>query len=163
MIGTLIRTLRQWTDVSENQTVKPLFASKCSPLVAGHRIGQTRPVAVYRLLTVGSVDIEMMEKALSKKKLERMAIAGGEFRQPGQRASGEMSFKHLTELLSDDIKDLQLKGQDEDNLMISDEEFELIMDRGTLFAEGEKAIATEGKMYDILDAGGADILGAMNA
>lgn len=133
------------------------------PLFAGHRIGQTRPVAVYRLLTVGSVDIEMMEKALSKKKLERMAIAGGEFRQPGQRASGEMSFKHLTELLSDDIKDLQLKGQDEDNLMISDEEFELIMDRGTLFAEGEKGIATEGKMYDILDAGGADILGAMNA
>lgn len=118
---------------------------------------------MYRLLTVGSVDIEMMEKALSKKKLERMAIAGGEFRQPGQRASGEMSFKHLTELLSDDIKDLQLKGQDEDNLMISDEEFEFIMDRGTLFAEGEKAIATEGKMYDILDAGGADILGAMNA
>ena len=27
-----------------------------------HRIGQDRPVAVYRLLTAGSVDMEMMEK-----------------------------------------------------------------------------------------------------
>ena len=27
-----------------------------------HRIGQTRPVVVYRLLTIGSVEIEMMEK-----------------------------------------------------------------------------------------------------
>ena len=27
-----------------------------------HRIGQNRPVAVYRLLTAGSVDINMMEK-----------------------------------------------------------------------------------------------------
>ena len=44
-----------------------------------HRIGQTRPVAVYRLLTAGSVDIDMMEKQISKKKLERMAIVGGDF------------------------------------------------------------------------------------
>merc|ERR1739845_310858 len=45
-----------------------------------HRIGQTRPVAVYRLLTLGSVDIEMMEKQMSKKKLERMTVVGGDFR-----------------------------------------------------------------------------------
>ena len=33
-----------------------------------HRLGQTRPVAVYRLLTCNSVDVEMMEKQISKKK-----------------------------------------------------------------------------------------------
>merc|ERR1740124_870300 len=32
-----------------------------------HRIGQTRPVAVYRLLTINTVDMEMMEKQISKK------------------------------------------------------------------------------------------------
>mmetsp|Transcript_28156 Transcript_28156/g.46635 ORF Transcript_28156/g.46635 Transcript_28156/m.46635 type:complete len:848 (+) Transcript_28156:111-2654(+) len=128
-----------------------------------HRIGQTRPVAVYRLLTAGSVDIEMMEKALSKKKLERMTIAGGEFKKPGKRSSGEMSYKALSNLLSDDIKDLQTKGgQDEINVQISNEEFEMIMDRGTLFAEGDDAISAEGKMYDVLDSGGADLLGAMH-
>ena len=49
-----------------------------------HRIGQDRPVAVYRLLTAGSVDMEMMEKQISKKKLDRMAIAGGDFRKGGR-------------------------------------------------------------------------------
>ena len=34
-----------------------------------HRIGQERPVAVYRLLTAGSVDMDMMEKQISKKKV----------------------------------------------------------------------------------------------
>ncbi|KAI2506567.1 Class II histone deacetylase complex subunits 2 and 3 [Fragilaria crotonensis] len=125
-----------------------------------HRIGQTRPVAVYRLLTFGSVDIDMMEKALSKKKLERMAIAGGGFKT-GHKASAAMSFKTLADLLMDDIKDLQSKGQDEASVMISDEEFNLIMDRGKLFAEGENAVPTEGRMYDIIEAAGGDLLGAM--
>ena len=127
----------------------------------GHRIGQTKPVAVYRLLTFGSVDIDMMEKALSKKKLERMTIAGGGFKKPGHRANMEMSFNTLVELLSDDIKDLQSKGQDESNIMISDEEFEMIMNREKLFAEGKDAIPTEGRMYDILEAAAGDLLGAM--
>lgn len=126
-----------------------------------HRIGQTRPVAVYRLLTVNSVDIEMMEKQISKKKLERMAIAGGEFRKPGKKNAGEISAKQLSSLLSDDIKDLASKGGDVENVKIDDEEFEYIMNRGKLFAEGDGAIPTEGKMYDVLDPHGADLLGAM--
>eukprot|EP00541_Cyclophora_tenuis_P019113 CAMPEP_0116551026 /NCGR_PEP_ID=MMETSP0397-20121206/5742_1 /TAXON_ID=216820 /ORGANISM="Cyclophora tenuis, Strain ECT3854" /LENGTH=338 /DNA_ID=CAMNT_0004075899 /DNA_START=177 /DNA_END=1193 /DNA_ORIENTATION=+ len=128
-----------------------------------HRIGQTRPVAVYRLLTVNSVDIEMMEKQISKKKLERMTIAGGEFKKPGKRSAGGMSFKELSSLLSDDIKDLQAKGGDVENVRIDDEEFERIMNRKRLFAEGERAIPSEGKMYDVLDPAGGDFLGAMNA
>ena len=126
-----------------------------------HRIGQTRPVAVYRLLTVGSVDIDMMEKQISKKELERMTIAGGEFKKPGKKASGSLSFKELTTLLSDDIKDLSDRGVED--VRISDEEFENIMDREKLFSENESAIPTEGKMYDILDAAGGDFLGTMNA
>jgi len=39
-----------------------------------HRIGQTKAVAVYRMLTIGSVEIEMMEAQISKKKLERLSI-----------------------------------------------------------------------------------------
>lgn len=128
-----------------------------------HRIGQTRPVAVYRLLTVNSVDIEMMEKQISKRKLERMTIAGGEFKKPGGRASGSLSFKELSTLLSDDIRDLQAKGGDIENVRIDDNEFDLIMDRTRLFAEGDASIPTEGKMYDVLDPSGGDFLGAMNA
>jgi ATP-dependent DNA helicase len=128
-----------------------------------HRIGQTRPVAVYRLLTANSVDIEMMEKQISKKKLERMAITGGDFRKAGSRSRGEVTFQALSSLLQDDIKDLNSKGHGVENIKIDDEEFELIMNRDKLFAEGSDAIPTEGKMYDVIKVGGEDILGTMDA
>ena len=118
-----------------------------------HRIGQERPVAVYRLLTVGSVDIEMMEKQISKKKLERMTIAGGDFRKAGRSQSKNgISFQQLTSLLQSDIKDLEAKAENVEDVKISDEEFDAIMDRKSLFATGSSAIATEGKMYDVIEA-----------
>ena len=113
-----------------------------------HRLGQTRPVAVYRLLTCNSVDIEMLEKQVSKKKLERMTITGGDFRKAGKRSQGDLSFEKLQELLQNDVQDLQAKGQDVEDIKISDEEFDMIMDRKRLF--DESSIPTEGKMYDII-------------
>jgi ATP-dependent DNA helicase len=126
-----------------------------------HRMGQTRPVAVYRLLTVGTVDIHMMEKQISKKKLERMTIAGGDFRKAGRRSRGDITFEHLKNLLESDIKDLNAKGTDVEDIKINDEEFEMIMDRGRLFDKSDP-VPTEGKMYDIIDAAAGDMLGAMN-
>lgn len=126
-----------------------------------HRLGQTRPVAVYRLLTCNSVDIEMMEKQVSKKKLERMTIAAGDFRKAGKRSAGDMTFEKLQSLLQSDVKDLAAKGEDVEDIRISDEEFEMIMNRERLFDEGDKAIPTEGKMYDVIDAASGDMLGAM--
>mmetsp|Transcript_34077 Transcript_34077/g.71758 ORF Transcript_34077/g.71758 Transcript_34077/m.71758 type:complete len:828 (+) Transcript_34077:171-2654(+) len=126
-----------------------------------HRIGQNRPVAVYRLLTVNSVDIDMMEKQISKKKLERMAIVGGDFRKAGSRSKGEFKTESLNELLDDDVKDLQSKGLDADTIRIDDGEFEAIINRERLFALGDSAIPTEGKMYDVIDAHKGDMLGSM--
>ena len=126
-----------------------------------HRMGQTRPCAIYRLLTSNSVDIEMMEKQVSKKKLERMTIAGGDFRKAGRRSLGEMTFDKLQNLLQSDIQDLQGRGQDIEDIKINDEEFELIMNRKRFFEEGDRAIPTEGKMYDVINAGVGDMLGAM--
>merc|ERR1712183_863089 len=104
-----------------------------------HRIGQTRPVAVYRLLTVNSVDIVMMEKQISKKKLERMAITGGDFRKAGSRSGGEFTFKSLSTLLEDDIKDIHARGGDIESIQIDDKEFDAIMDRKRLFADENQA------------------------
>mmetsp|Transcript_7514 Transcript_7514/g.15048 ORF Transcript_7514/g.15048 Transcript_7514/m.15048 type:complete len:656 (-) Transcript_7514:754-2721(-) len=127
-----------------------------------HRIGQTRPVAVYRLLTVNSVDMDMMEKQISKKKLERMAIVGGDFRKAGSRSLGNFSSDRLTELLADDIKDLHAKGGDIESIRIDEQEFNAIMDRKSLFAEGDSTISTEGKMYDIVDSALGEVLGAID-
>jgi hypothetical protein len=124
-------------------------------------MGQTLPVAVYRLLSCNSVDIEMMEKQISKKKLERMTIAGGDFRKGGKRSQGDMSFEKLQSLLVSDIQDMSSKGADVEDIKISDEEFEMIMDRKRLFSE-KVVVASEGKMYDILDAAGGDMLSSMS-
>jgi ATP-dependent DNA helicase len=126
-----------------------------------HRLGQDLPVAVYRLLTVNSVDIEMMEKQISKKKLERMTIAGGDFRKGGRRSRGDINFDHLTSLLESDIKDLNAKGGDVEDIKIDDDEFEMIMDRKCLFSSGPGAPPSEGRMYDLIEVQSGDMLGSM--
>jgi len=121
-----------------------------------HRIGQTKPVAVYRLLTAGgsSADMEMMKKAISKKKLDRMVIAGGDFGEGGTRSKGQLTEQTLSELLADD-----LKKEEVDDVKISEEELDRIMDRKRLFGD-MKDIPMDGKMYSILEdkAGDSDLL-----
>jgi hypothetical protein len=100
----------------------------------------------------------MLEKQVSKKKLERMTITGGDFRKAGKRSQGDLSFEKLQELLQNDVQDLQAKGQDVEDIKISDEEFDMIMDRKRLFEDN--SIPTEGKMYDII-TGETSGLGSM--
>jgi len=115
-----------------------------------HRIGQTKPVAVYRLVTANSIEIEMMEKAISKKKLERMAISGGDFRQPGRRTGAALSTSALQRLLEDDISSLQRMAQkaEIEELNISDEEFDLFMNRERIF---NGTLPEDGNMYSVVE------------
>jgi ATP-dependent DNA helicase len=39
-----------------------------------HRIGQTRPVLVFRLVTSGSIEAKILERATSKRRLERLVM-----------------------------------------------------------------------------------------
>ena len=88
---------------------------------------------------------------MSKKKLERMTVVGGDFRKAGLRSRGEFSQEQLQNLLSDDIKDLQQKtfeaGKSKD-ISIEDQEFNNIMDRKTLFSEQLKK---EGNMHNVVE------------
>lgn len=45
-----------------------------------HRIGQTKPVIVYRLATKGTVEQTLLEKADSKRRLEKLVIQKGKFK-----------------------------------------------------------------------------------
>ena len=46
-----------------------------------HRIGQTKPVVVYRLLTANTIDQKILERATAKRKLEQMVIHKSEWLQ----------------------------------------------------------------------------------
>lgn len=113
---------------------------------------------VYRLLTTNSVEIMMMERQISKKKLERLTIQGGDFRKAGERSQDtQLSLNKLRNLLEDDVKDLNIKrGSGKltginfagtgacDNEDITKEELDMIMDRERLF----RTIAVENAFQD---------------
>lgn len=133
-----------------------------------HRIGQKKPVVVYRLLTRGSVEIDMMEKQISKRKLERLTIHGGDFKQGGMReVGGELTLSRLRELLEDDVRNLnrmtdnKARGGSEVAMAegIDQTELALILDRESLFTQDRNGkysinadgILKQGRMYDVLD------------
>ena len=51
-----------------------------------HRIGQTRPVMIYRFICRPSVEERMIERANSKRKLDRVVIGKGAFK--GRKSLG---------------------------------------------------------------------------
>ncbi|KAG0721115.1 Lymphocyte-specific helicase [Chionoecetes opilio] len=55
-----------------------------------HRIGQNNPVLVLRLITASSIDERIVERAASKRKLEKLIIQSGKFQAASQR---ERDFK----------------------------------------------------------------------
>lgn len=52
-----------------------------------HRLGQTKQVTVYRLITRNSIEERMRQRAKQKDEIHKVVIAGGEFRQMEARPS----------------------------------------------------------------------------
>ncbi|KAH6943782.1 hypothetical protein HPB50_027347 [Hyalomma asiaticum] len=66
-----------------------------------HRIGQTRPVIVYRLVTRGTVEQRIVEMAGAKRRLEKLIMQKGKFSKVGKDAAkgGTLSPQELLDLL----------------------------------------------------------------
>ena len=47
-----------------------------------HRIGQTRPVLIFRLVSAHTVETKIMQRATEKRKLEVLVIAKGSQSSP---------------------------------------------------------------------------------
>ncbi|KAG2437780.1 hypothetical protein HYH02_011155 [Chlamydomonas schloesseri] len=96
-----------------------------------HRIGQTRPVLVFRLATANSVECRMLARAESKKALERIVIKKGAFKDVEQAAVS--SAEELAALLNPDraSDDLAQSG------VVSDAVLEQLLDRSHLAAAHE--------------------------
>jgi ATP-dependent DNA helicase len=68
-----------------------------------HRIGQTRPVLVFRLVSAHTIETKILQKAGNKRKLEAMVISQGKF--------GRMVDENGRVLLGKGTKKAEKKGE----------------------------------------------------
>ncbi|XP_031160547.1 lymphoid-specific helicase isoform X1 [Sander lucioperca] len=109
-----------------------------------HRIGQTKPVVVYRLVTANTIDQKILEKASAKRKLEQMVIHKNKFK--GGRAELNQSkscidLDELKELLKARGTEKQVKASR--GKVISDQDLELLLDRSDLLDKGKGRMKKE--------------------
>ena len=126
-----------------------------------HRIGQTKPVHVYRLATANSVEGKMLSRAASKLKLEKLVISGANLKQgtTKQKSTESMSTEELVLLL----KGGGNTGADEDipqSGVISDKDLTMITSRKDLTGEQTKPNPERGVGWeDVEDRSGMSLLG----
>ncbi|XP_066535882.1 lymphoid-specific helicase [Hoplias malabaricus] len=109
-----------------------------------HRIGQTKPVMVYRLITVGTIDEKILERASAKRKLEKLVIHKNKFK--GGKADLNQSKKCVE---VNELMDL-LKSRDYDRAVkstkgkvISDRDLDILLDRSDLLGQAKKSVKKE--------------------
>ncbi|KAL2813692.1 SNF2 family N-terminal domain-containing protein [Aspergillus granulosus] len=115
-----------------------------------HRIGQTKPVIVYRLATKGTVEQTLLEKADSKRRLERLVIQKGKFKS----LLGETSRDDIDELkmaLGEDEFERFEAGADSASIL-SDEDLRILTDRSEeAYLKAEKGLETAGRAFKAVE------------
>ena len=111
-----------------------------------HRLGQTRPVAVFRLISSQSVELRMMTRANSKRKLERVVC---------RTKQNDLTADELKNLLMDDFSGHVLDVGSIDLPSLSD----FFMDRVKMFSG---TVPKKGKGYEIVEHLASAIVGAVN-
>ncbi|KAF9232388.1 SNF2 family N-terminal domain-containing protein [Melanogaster broomeanus] len=109
-----------------------------------HRIGQKKPVLIFRLVTAHTIETKIMQRATEKRKLEALVIAKGKFKMPGQ--AGRTKADNITEMAA---ALLRLEG---DHIEVVPETREgkkgvsdaVFTDRGSGWSSG-MAVAKEGE------------------
>ena len=98
-----------------------------------HRIGQTRPVIVYRLATKDTVEERLLLSADAKRRLEKLVIRKGGFRTMGQKVHGhaaadneDLDRETLRALL---LKDGQVLDTAAADGVLSDADLAVLTDR----------------------------------
>jgi SWI/SNF-related matrix-associated actin-dependent regulator of chromatin subfamily A member 5 len=114
-----------------------------------HRIGQKRPVQVFRLVTDDTVEVKVVERAQQKLKLDAMVVQQGRLQEKEKKLS-------KTELL-ETIRFGADKIFRSKESTITDDDIDMILEQGrlrTIEMNEKLQIADKGELYDFrLDGG----------
>ncbi|GAB1527286.1 Putative ATPase [Rhizoctonia solani] len=93
-----------------------------------HRIGQTKPVLIFRLICQHTIETKIMQSATNKRKLEAMVIAKDKFRGFESRKSRNENLVNMANEM------LQLEGEKinlvhHGDKIISDADMDVLLDR----------------------------------
>lgn len=109
-----------------------------------HRIGQTKPVVVYRLVTANTIDQKILERASAKRKLEQMVIHKNKFKgEKSELSQGKscIDLDELMELLNTRSTEKQMKASK--GKVISDQDLEVLLDRSDLLDKDKVCMKKE--------------------
>lgn len=116
-----------------------------------HRIGQTKPVIVYRLATKGTVEQTLLEKADSKRRLERLVIQKGKFKSLLDNAN-QNDVDDLRKALGEDEFEQFETGMDP-NTILSKKDLEILTDRSEeAYIRAEKGLDRSGTAFVTVDS-----------
>mmetsp|Transcript_2765 Transcript_2765/g.10639 ORF Transcript_2765/g.10639 Transcript_2765/m.10639 type:complete len:1059 (-) Transcript_2765:36-3212(-) len=90
-----------------------------------HRIGQKKPVNIYRMITKGTVEEKIYQRAVKKLYLDAVVIQQGRLVEQNKSLSKNELYSMIT-FGAEEI----FKGASSDSLEISDEQLEAILQRG---------------------------------
>lgn len=114
-----------------------------------HRIGQTKPVIVYRLATANSIEATILDRAEGKRKLEKLVIQKGKFKSlmNASKSGGDRDMEELSNmLLKDETEKFTIKARGDE--VISQEDLDRIMDRSQ---EAYANAADEGPVFKVVE------------
>ncbi|KAG7229909.1 hypothetical protein INR49_009627 [Caranx melampygus] len=118
-----------------------------------HRIGQTKPVLVYRLITANTIDQKILERASAKRKLEQMVIHKNKFKGGKAELNEGKSCIDLDELM----ELLKTRGPEKEvkasrGKVISDKDLEFLLDRSDLLDKEKRVKKEKVGVFRVIDA-----------
>ncbi|KAK4876072.1 hypothetical protein RN001_012494 [Aquatica leii] len=104
-----------------------------------HRIGQTKPVMIYTLVAKNTIDERILHYGNVKRKLEKVIIKDGQFKNVKRTKSLDFDFEELKKILesTDNVHKIHING-----FVLTDEELNVLMDRSELYEQMGKKMAS---------------------
>lgn len=146
-----------------------------------HRLGQTKPVLIFRLVTANTIEAKMLERAGNKRKLEALVIGSGKYTASlddlqdifsgkagsstngpaGEKASGIAASMFADEMRDQNLraageaeKDKEIRVIQEGEEVISDEQLDALLDRSDeamTRGKGWKAQDKDSKAFEVIE------------